>query len=39
MVRNWEFARTDPDEIKENIHNIIDMQRVVKINNMEVKTI
>ena len=39
VVRNWELARTDPDEIKENIPSIIDVQRiVVKRNNVEVKT-
>ena len=25
VVRNWELARTDPDEIKENIPSIIDV--------------
>ena len=39
VVRNWELARTDPDEIKENIPSIIDVQQiVVKRNNVEVKT-
>ena len=39
VVRNWELARTDPDEIKENIPSNIDVQRiVVKRNNVEVKT-
>ena len=39
VVRNWELARTDPDEIKENIPSIVDVQRiVVKRNNMEIKT-
>ena len=38
VVRNRELARTDPDEIKENIPSIIDVQRiVVKRNNVEVK--
>ena len=35
---DWELARTDPDEIKENIPRIIDVQqRVIKRNNVEVK--
>ena len=39
VVRNWELARTDPVEHKENIPSIIDVQRiVVKRNNVEVKT-
>ena len=39
VVRNWELARTDPDEIEENIPSIVDVQRiVVKRNNMEIKT-
>ena len=39
VIRNWELARTDPDEIKENIPSIIDVQRIlVKRNNVEVKT-
>ena len=39
VVRNWELARTDPEEIKENIPSIVDVQRiVVKRNNMEIKT-
>ena len=39
VIRNWELARTDPDEIKENILSIIDVHRiVVKRNNVEVKT-
>ena len=39
VVRNWELARTDPDEIKENIPIITDVHRiVVKRNNLEVKT-
>ena len=39
VVRNWELARTDPDEIKENVPIITDVQRiVVKRNNMEIKT-
>ena len=29
VVRNWELARTDPDEIKENIPSIVDVQRIV----------
>ena len=34
-----ELTRTDPDEIKENIPSIVDVQRiVVKRNNMEIKT-
>ena len=38
VVKNWELARTDPDEIKENIPSIIDVQRiVVKRNNVEVE--
>ena len=38
VVRNWELGRTDPDEIKETIQNILDVQRiVVKRNNVEVK--
>ena len=39
VVRNWELARTDPDEIKENVPMITDVHRiVVKRNNLEVKT-
>ena len=39
VVRNRELARTDLDEIKENIPIIVDVQRiVVKRNNMEIKT-
>ena len=39
VVRNWELARTDPDEIKENVLMITDVHRiVVKRNNLEVKT-
>ena len=39
VVRNWELARTDPDEIKENVPSILDVQRIIiKRNNMEVKT-
>ena len=35
VIRNWELARIDPDEIKENIPSIIDVQRiVVKGNNV-----
>ena len=34
VVRNWELARTDPEEIKENVPMITDVQRiVVKRNN------
>ena len=28
-IRNWELARTDPDEIKENMPSIIDVHRIV----------
>ena len=39
VVRNWELGRTHPDEIKENIPSIIDVQHiVVKRNIVEVKT-
>ena len=39
VVRNWELARTDPDEIKENVPMITDVHRiVVNRNNLEVKT-
>ena len=39
VVRNWELARTDPDEIKVNIPSIVDVQRIaVKRNNIEIKT-
>ena len=38
VVRNWELARTDPEEIKENVHMITDVQRSVKRNNTEIKT-
>ena len=39
VVRNWELARTDPEEIKENVQMITDVQRiVVKRNNTEIKT-
>ena len=36
---NWELARTDPENIKENIPIITDVHRIiVKINNEEIKT-
>ena len=39
VVRNWEFARTDPYEIKEKVPMITDVHRiVVKRNNLEVKS-
>ena len=39
VIRNWELARTDPDEIKENVPMITDVHRiVVKRNNVEIKT-
>ena len=39
VVRNWELARTDPDEIKENVPMITDVQSIViKRNNTEIKT-
>ena len=39
VIRNWELARTDPEEIKENVPMITDVQRiVVKRNNTEIKT-
>ena len=39
VVRNWELARIDPEEIKENVPMITDVQRiVVKSNNTEIKT-
>ena len=39
VVRNWELARTNPDEIKANLPMITDVHRiVVKRNNLEVKT-
>ena len=39
VVTNWELARTDPEEIKENVPMITDVQRiVVKRNNTEIKT-
>ena len=39
VVRNWELVRTDPDEIKENVPIITDVQRIiVKSNNEEIKT-
>ena len=39
VVRNWELARTDPDEIKENVPVITDVHCiVVKKNNVEIKT-
>ena len=37
VVRNWELARTDPDEIKENVPMITDVHRIV-LNNVEIKT-
>ena len=30
VVRNWELARTDPDEIKENVPIITDVKRICK---------
>ena len=39
VIRNWELARTNPEEIKDNVPSIIDVQRItIKRNNMEVKT-
>ena len=39
VIRNWELARTDPEEIKENVPMITDVQRiVVNRNNTEIKT-
>ena len=39
VVRNWELARADPEEIKENVPMSTDVQRiVVKRNNTETKT-
>ena len=39
VIRNWELARTDPEEIKSNFPSSIDVQRItVKGNIMEVKT-
>ena len=39
VVRNWDLARTDPDEIKENVPIITDVHRiVVKRNNLKVNT-
>ena len=39
VVRNWELARTDPDEIKENVPMITDVQHIViKKNNTKIKT-
>ena len=38
VVRNWELARIDPDEIKENIPSIVDVQHIIVKRNMEVKT-
>ena len=36
---NWELGRTDPEEIKENVPVITDVQRiVVKMDNTEIKT-
>ena len=39
VIRNWELARTNPEEIKENVPMITDLQCiVVKRDNMEIKT-
>ena len=39
VIRNWELARTEPDEIKENVPMITDVHRiVVKRSNVEFKT-
>ena len=39
VIKNWKLARTDHEEIKENIPSIIDVQRITaKRNNMELKT-
>ena len=39
VVRNWDLARTDLEEIKENVPMITDVQRIiVKRNNTEIKT-
>ena len=39
VVRNWELARTVPEELKENVPIITDVQRiVVKRNYTEIKT-
>ena len=38
VIRNWKLARTDPEEIKENVPSVIDVQHItVKRDNMEVK--
>ena len=38
VIRNWELARTEPDEIKGNVPTITDVHRiVVKRNNVEIK--
>ena len=28
IIRNWELARNDPEEIKDNVPSIIDVQRI-----------
>ena len=39
IIRNWELARTEPDEIKENVPMVTDVHRiVVKRNKVEIKT-
>ena len=39
VVRNWELAMTDPEEIEQNVPMITDVQRiVVKRNNMGIHT-
>ena len=39
VVRNWEHARTDPDEIKENFPMTTNVHRIyVKRNIVEIKT-
>ena len=39
VVRYWELARTDPEEIKKHVPIITDVQHiVVKRNNTEIKT-
>ena len=38
VIRNWELASTDPEEIKENVPSILDVQHCIQGNIMEVKT-
>ena len=40
VIRNWELANCDPEEVKRNIPNIVDIHRIVlKRDGKEIKTL